>query len=182
LQGFASLWGSRKVKRTLDGRFQLEKLVASETLVFVFVAILLFGDLYSNDRFLKDIVLPESVGKMEVVNKVIAAVSSKAGRYKLLSNFSPAELSVKLGENVFAVHGNILPMSEMLPVKSSPDTNQEKIIYVVEHTIRRDTSSAEARQLQAGPSGCKMLLNANYVEDGEIHFVDVMECENNNEK
>jgi hypothetical protein len=157
LQGFASLWNL--------------KLVPSETFVFVFVGVFLFSDLYANDKFLKDVVLTESVERTEAVNKVTAAIMSAGGDDQLVSNFSPEELSVKLGRMVLAVQGSVLPMSELIPSRENMGVPERKIIYVAQRISKVDTLFL----------GCKSLLNANYTEDGKVHFVQVIRCENNNE-
>ncbi|MFZ1080599.1 MAG: hypothetical protein WAO19_01590 [Candidatus Kryptoniota bacterium] len=168
LQGFASLWDL--------------KLVPPETFVFVFVVVFLFSDLYANNKFLKDVVLAESAERTGVVNEVAAAIMSTGRNYQLVSNFSPEELSVKLGKKVFAVQENILPMSGWIPVVDegfvSGKTSREnisvpgsKMIYVAQRTSRVDTLF----------SGCESLLSTNYSEGGKVHFVKVTRCENNNE-
>jgi hypothetical protein len=155
LQGFAS---SISLKSTLSG-----------TLVFVVTAILLFSDLYVNDKFLKDVVLPESVTKEEVTDMVVESISSCDEGFELVSNFVPAELAVKLGRPIFAVEGNFIPMSGWIPTNGNlGSVNSIKgVIYVAERDRKTDILFGK----------CKILLNTNYTDNSGVHFVQVLQCE-----
>ncbi len=145
IQGFSSLWNIR--------------LVSADTFVFSLVVLFLFGDLYSNNRFLKDFVLEDCYQKSEAVGEVLRTVAGATGGSMLVSNFVPAELSVKLGRHVYAVEGEMLPVGNVEPATTST-------IYVATRRTKVDTLSG----------GCKSLLNTSYVEDKKDYFVQVVEC------
>ena len=145
LQGFASLW-----------RF---KLVSPDTFVFVFIMLFLFSDIYANNIFLKDVVLGDSIQKSEAIQEVVDSIMPLRGRSMLVSNFAPAELSVKLGRPVYAVEGQPLPVWN--PMSSGFPT-----IFVTRRRSRVDT-----------PSGnCRALFSTRYIENEQDYFVQVIEC------
>lgn len=150
LQGFSSLWHV--------------KLVSADTFVFVFVGLFLFGDLYANDSYLKNVVLNDCFQKNEAVEEVVGTVLPVQGSSMLVSNFAPAELSVKLGRIVYAVQGEVLPVG-------SPIGTDSSTVYVAKRTSRVDTLS----------DNCRTLFSTNYMENRREYFVQVIECKNTNE-
>jgi hypothetical protein len=145
LQGLSTLWSSR--------------LVPAETLVFLFVTLFLFSDLYANNKFLKDSILEDSYQKTEVIDDVVRVVATTGGAARLVSNFVPAELSVKLGRKVFAVD------DEMFALGSLSDSGSSTI-YVAKRISPVDSLM----------SGCRSLLKTSYLESGNTYFVQVEEC------
>lgn len=150
LQGFSSLWNV--------------KFVSADTFVFVFVGLFLFGDLYANDSFLKSVVLKDCFQKNEAVEEVAAAILPVKGSSMLVSNFAPAELSVKLGRLVYAVQGEPLPVG-------SPVGKASSTIYVAKRSSQLDTLSAS----------CKSLFTTRYTQNKQEYFVQVIECRKSNE-
>ncbi len=150
LQGFSSIWNV--------------KLVSADTFVFVFVGLFLFGDLYANDSYLKNVVLGDCFEKNEAVEQVVAAILPVKGSSMLVSNFAPAELSVKLGRIVYAVQGEPPPVGSPIGTASST-------IYVAKRTSQVDTLSGN----------CRTLLTARYTENKREYFVQVLECGKTNE-
>ncbi len=145
LQGFNSLWKFR--------------LASAETFVFLFVVVSLFGDLYANNRFLSNKVLQDIYQEDEAVADVIRSVAGSDGTALLMSNFVPAELSVKLGRQVFAVDNELLAAGDL--EITAPST-----IYV-----------AKRRSKQESPiAGCKSLLSTAYSESGNTFYVEVVQC------
>lgn len=145
VQGFNSLW---KIK-----------LVSPDTFVFLFAILFLFGDLYSNNVFLKGIALENSFEKNEAVSDVVNAIARKAGPTSIVSNFVPAELSVKLGRKVYEVGDGILPVGNF--TGSSPS-----VVYVA----KRDS------QVDSLITGCRPLLDTRLVQNNKSYFVQVVEC------
>lgn len=167
LQGFASIMPEPE---TPSARWNL-KLVPSVTIVFVFAAIVLFSESYGNNKFVRDIIIPDGAERTEAVNKVAEAIAAAGGDFQIASNFSAAELSVKLGKKVLDVHENIPPISGLILPGENMGVSDGKMIYVAQLPSMVDTSF----------EGCKTLLKVNYSEDGEVHLVQVLECEKNNE-
>ncbi|MCL5266543.1 MAG: hypothetical protein M1469_00370 [Bacteroidetes bacterium] len=145
LQGFASLW---KVK-----------LVSQETFVFLFVVLFLFSDVYANNTFLKDVVLADSLQKNEAIEEVVASILPVKGNSLLVSNFAPAELSVKLGRAVYAVEGEPLPVGNPLGAGYST-------IFVTRRKSKVDSLSGN----------CRNLFSTSYMENKQDYFVQVIEC------
>lgn len=145
LQGFNSLW-----------QF---KLVSGDTFVFVFVILFLFGDLYANNSFLGDVALQNSFQKDQTVGEVVTAVSAHPDAVRLVSNFVPAELSVKLGRQVYDVGAGVLPFGGVTE-SAGP------VIYVAKRDSRVDRVS----------TGCRILLNTSLIENKKAYPIMVVEC------
>ncbi len=150
LQGFDSLW---KIK-----------LISPDTFVFLFVVVFLFGDLYSNNIFLKGIVLENSFEKNEAVGDVVNSIARQEGEASIVSNFVPAELSVKLGRKVYEVGDGILPEGNFVGQSGT-------IIYVA----RRDS------KLNTLTSGCRQLSSTRLIQDNRTYFVQVVGCRREHE-
>lgn len=148
LQGFSSLWKFR--------------LVSADTFVFLFVVLFLFGDLYTNNRFLINVALDDSLEKNEAVGDVVNTVVNQAKGARLVSNFVPAELSVKLGKPVYMVGGDVLPIGGFQG-SSAP------IVYVARRQLGADTLLP----------GCKILLNTSLTENNKTYAVQVVRCGGN---
>lgn len=143
LQGFSSLW-----------KF---KLVSADTFVFLFVILFLFGDLFANNGFLRNVVLVDSYGKNEVVGDVINAVSKQADDARVVSNFVPAELSTKLGRRVY------MAGEDALPIGSFRDSSAP-VIYVAKRESGNDVI----------PHGCALLFNTTLTENNKTYIVQVV--------
>ncbi len=150
LQGFNSLW---KIK-----------LISPDTFVFLFVVVFLFGDLYSNNMFLKRIVLENTFEKNEAVGDVVNTIARQQGDASIVSNFVPAELSVKLGRKVYEVGDGILPAGNFVG-------HEGRVIYVARRTTNLDTLT----------SGCRQLSDTRLIQDDRTYFVQVVECRNEHE-
>ena len=150
LQGFSALWKSG--------------IIPADTIVFLFIVLFLFGDLYANNRFLKDEVLEDSYQKSEAVGDVLEAVAGSGNNARLVSNFVPAELSVKLERQVYAAGEDMLPVASLESAASST-------IYVARRESKVDTLTA----------GCRILLSTSFYESGKTYFVQVAECGEKNE-
>ncbi len=148
LQGFASLWKIR--------------MVSPDTFVFVFVVLLLFGDIYSNNNYLKNVVMEDSFQRSEAVEEVAATILNVQGSSMLVSNFVPAELSVRLGRVVYAVEGEPLPVSNTIGSNYST-------IFVTRRKTKVDSLS----------SNCKDLFTTRYMEKNRDYYVQVIECREN---
>lgn len=164
LQGFSTLWNI--------------KFISADTFVFLFVVLFLFGDVYANDKFLKVTVLTDSVERTEVVDGVVAAVMSRPQSgparedSRLVSNFAPAELSVRLNKTVFAVQGELLPIEDLGIFGS-------RTLYVADRaseSARSEISFAGVDSLSRHLLGCKLLFSTAYAEAGKNHIVQVIEC------
>lgn len=148
LQGFSSLW---KIK-----------LVSADTFVFFFVILFLFGDLYANNGFLRNVALVDSYEKNEVVGDVISTILKQTDGARLVSNFAPSELSAKIGRRVYMAGGDALPIGGFHD-SSAP------IIYVA----RRESGS------DVIPPGCKLLLNTSLTQNKKNYTVQVVRCGGN---
>lgn len=148
LQGFNSLWNFR--------------IISPDTFVLAFVVLFLFADLFSNNAFVKSVALENSFQKDETVSDVINTLAKDGDGARLVSNFAPAELSVKLGRRVYKVGDGVLPVGG-LHSSSAP------IIYVAKRPDEVDTLM----------SGCKILLNTTLVENKQTYFVQIVRCEGN---
>ncbi len=144
LQGFNSLWEIN--------------LFSADTFVFVFVAMFLLANLYSNNIFLQNVALEDSFQKNETVSDVITAIATKGDGASIVSNFAPAELSVKLGRQVYQVGHGVLPVGSFMQ-SSSP------VVYVA----RRDS------RLDSLMSGCKVLLDTPLDENNKTSYVQVVQ-------
>lgn len=148
----------------------------SETFLFAIGVILLFGDLYTNNEYLRNIVVSGDKEREVIVNKVSSVIAKAGEDDKLVSNFCPSELSVRAGRKVVAVEGDFVPASELITTEStvstgSAGTSGGETIYIVERLSKPDSV----------PPGCKLLLNTSYFENDEVHFVEAIKCESENE-
>ena len=150
LQGFNSLWKIR--------------LISPDTFVFLFVILFLFGDLYSNNLFLKGIALENSFEKNEAVGDVVNSIAHEARPATLVSNFVPAELSVKLGRKVYEVGDGILPVGNFVGHSGT-------VIYVARRESKIDTLT----------SGCRQLSQTRLIQNNRTYFVQVVECRKEHE-
>ncbi|MCL4510293.1 MAG: hypothetical protein M1470_04410 [Bacteroidetes bacterium] len=145
LQGFASLWNFKPI--------------SADTFIFLFVFLFLSSALYSNNKYLNDVVVADCFQKGEAVDEVIAAILPIHGEMQLVSNFAPAELSVKLGRTVYAVQGDLLPVENF-------DNLTSQTIYVAKRLSKVDTLS----------NGCAALFGTTYTENRKDYFVQVIKC------
>jgi hypothetical protein len=150
LQGFSALWKPG--------------FVSADTLVFLFIVLFLFGDMYANNKFLRDELLEDSYQKNEAVNDVVAAVARSGNGAKLVSNFVPAELSVKLGRQIYEADQELLPVAGFEEAAAST-------IYVARRESKVETIS----------TGCAVLLSTSFYEEGKTYFVEVVKCGKQNE-
>lgn len=145
LQGFNTLW-----------KF---KLMSGDTFVFVFALLFLFGDLYANNSYLNDVALQNSFQKDQTVGEVVTALAGHPDAAMVVSNFVPAELSVKLGRQVYGVGAGILPFGGV-------DESAGPVIYVAKRESKVDTVS----------TGCKLLLNTSLIQNKKAYSIVVVEC------
>lgn len=148
LQGFNSLW-----------KF---KIVSADTFVFLFVVLFLFADLFSNNGFVKNVALENSFQKDDAVSDVVNTIAKDGGGSRLVSNFAPAELSVKMGRKVYRVGDGVLPFGNL-------ETASAPVIYVAKRATRVDTLM----------DGCKILLNTTLIENKKTLFVQIVRCGKN---
>ncbi len=145
LQGFSSLWSVR--------------LVSADTFVFVFVVIFLFSDLYSNNTFLKNTVLSDSYQRSEAVSDVVRSVAASSPDTKVVSNFAPHELSVKLGRTVYSVEGVAVPIGGF-------EFSGSSVVYVAKRTSKVGDTIGR----------CRLMLTTSYDEGDKNYFVQVVKC------
>jgi len=151
LQGFTSVWKT--------------KMVTADMFVFIFAVIFLFSDMYANNIFLRDVVLSDSFQRTEAVDEVAASILSAGSDARLISNFAPAELAVKLGRKVYAVNEDLAGLFQIEDA-SYPS------IYVARRESKADSLS----------SGCKNLFATSYHEHGLVYFVQVVQCPGDSSK
>lgn len=137
---------------------------STELFVVGFVILFLSFNLLGNNYFLHDQVLPEAMSRKEAVREVVSSVKSVRGVTRILSNFVPGEIAVKLGENVYAVGGSVIPARVALQ-------GEGKIIYIVEKPI-----GSEVRDVP-----CKSILSTMYFSESGDRTIKVFVCEEGNE-
>lgn len=148
LQGFNSLWKS--------------KLVSADTFVLLFVVLFLFADLFSNNSYVNNVALDNSFQKDETVSDVVNTIAKEGDEARLVSNFAPAEFSVKLGRRVYEVGDGVLPMGGL-------QSDTTPILYVAKRVTKIDSLAGT----------CKILLNTTLIENKKTYFVQVVRCKEN---
>ncbi len=144
LQGFNSLW---KLKA-----------VSGDSFVMVFVILVLFGDLYSNNIFVTNVALENSLQRNQTISDVVSTVARRPGVRRIVSNFVPAELSVKLGRKIYDVGEGVLPFGG-LQEAAGP------VIYIAKRGEKVDSLA----------SGNKTLLETLLVQNRKTYSIQVVE-------
>ncbi len=134
------------------------KIVSVDTFLLLFVTIFLFTDLFANNRFVQDRVLADSIQRSETVNEVVDTILSKARGARVVSNFVPAELAVRIGSPVVEAQGNLMAMTDIQDVSSQ--------------TVFVTRRKSEVYHL---PSRCKLLFSTSYLESQKGYTVQVIE-------
>lgn len=144
LQGFNAIW-----------KF---KPISGDTFVFAFVVLFLFGDLYANNTFVKNVALENSLQRNETIGDVVSAVARRPDVRRVVSNFVPAELSVKLGRRIYDVGEEIFPFNGLRQAAGP-------VIYVAKRPTKVDSLSP----------GSKIILTTLLIQNKKAYSIQIVE-------
>jgi len=146
VQSFASIWEL--------------KFLSAETFVFIFVVIFLFADVFANGKYLQDNILLDCREKARAVDEVVDSIKPNDDDTRIISNFAPSELAVKLMRPVVAIQGEPFPSENI-------NFSGKKTIYVVDKTSKINVLT----------EGCKALMKTSYGIGRQYHYVEVIQTE-----
>ena len=143
LQGFAALWSGR--------------VFPVETTAFLFVLTFLFTDVFANNEFLQNRLLVNCKAEADAVTDVVDALSNLPSNIGIVSNFVPAEISVKLSRQVLGIEGE--------PIAGEGSVlRQSGTVFIVD---------SDSKSYIALP-GSRLLNQDSYMIDGKVHYVKVI--------